>query len=150
MLKSSTMETLIGLAADDVEKAAVVLGHTIKAGAQAEQQLTLLVQYREDYLGRFHENRKTGLSVQDYRNYQRFIDKLDEAISGQQQIVKQAQERIDEAKVQWQACEKKRASYETLQTRATMEEMKKAGKREQKEADEFNSRKARMNKLRQQ
>lgn len=149
MVKSSTMETLISLATEEVEKAAVALGHTIKAGAEAEQKLTLLLQYREDYIGRFQENRKTGLSARDYQNYHNFIDKLDEAISGQQKVVKAAQERIDAAKAVWQECEKKRASYETLQKRADMKEMKKANKREQKEADEFNSRKARMARLKQ-
>lgn len=80
----------------------------------------------------------------DYQNYHNFIDKLDEAISGQQQVVKEAQGRIDAAKAAWQECEKKRASYETLQKRAVLKEMKAASKREQKEVDEFNSRKARM------
>ncbi len=149
MVKSSTMETLIGLAAEEVEKAAVVLGHKIKAGAEAEQKLTLLLQYREDYVVRFQENRKTGLSARDYQNYHNFIDKLDEAISGQQKVVKQAQERIDNAKVAWQECEKKRASYETLQKRAEAKELKKESKREQKDADEFSSRKARMAQLKQ-
>ncbi len=144
MAKSSTMTTLIDLATDEVEKAAVVLGHTIRAGAQAEQKLTLLLQYREDYVVRFQENRKSGLSAMDYQNYHNFIDKLDEAISGQQQVVKEAQGRIDAAKAAWQECEKKRASYETLQKRAVLKEMKAASKREQKEVDEFNSRKARM------
>ncbi|MDL2284147.1 flagellar export protein FliJ [Oxalobacter sp. OttesenSCG-928-P03] len=147
MVKSSTMETLISLATDEVEKAAVALGHAIRAGAEAEQRLTLLLQYREDYVVRFQENRKTGLSAMDYQNYHNFIDKLDEAISGQQKIVQQAQERIDGAKAVWQECERKRASYETLQKRAEVRKMKKELKQEQKEADEFNSRKARMAKL---
>ena len=147
MVKSSTMETLISLAAEEVEKAAVVLGHTIRAGAEAEQKLALLLQYREDYMGRFQENRKAGLSAMDYQNFHNFIDKLDEAISGQQKVVQTAQERIDAAKVVWQECEKKRASFETLQKRADVKEMKRVSKREQKEMDEFNSRKARMAKL---
>lgn len=147
MTKSSTMETLINLAAEEVEKAAVMLGHTIKAGAEAEQKLSMLLQYREDYVVRFQENRKMGLSVADYRNYSLFIDKLDEAISGQQQVVREAQGRIDAAKAAWQDCEKKRASYEILQERALEKERKKAARREQKESDEFNSRRARMVKL---
>ncbi len=149
MAKSSTMTTLINLATDEVEKAAVVLGHTIKAGAQAEQKLTLLLQYREDYVVRFQENRKSGLSAMDYQNYHNFIDKLDEAISGQQQVVKEAQGRIDAAKAAWQESEKKRSSYETLQKRAVIKEMKAANRREQKEMDEFNNRKARMIKFKQ-
>lgn len=149
MVKSSTMETLINLAAEEVERAAVVLGHTVTAGAQAEQKLALLVQYREDYVVRFEENRQAGLSVLGYKNYQFFIDKLDAAIDGQRQLVKQAQERIEEAKAAWQACERKRASYEILQTRAQMQAMKKESRREQKEADEFSSRKVRMAKLKQ-
>jgi len=149
MINPSTLETLINLAAEAVEKAAVVLGRTMKAGAEAEQRLALLLQYRDDYVGRFQQSREAGLSVLDYRNYQNFIYKLDEAIIGQQEIVRQAQERIDEARAAWQECEKKRASYETLQTREKMRQIKKENKREQKEADEFNSRKARVDKMKQ-
>jgi flagellar FliJ protein len=98
-------------------------------------------------VSRFQENRKAGLSALDYQNYHNFIDRLDEAISGQQQVVKEAQERIDTAKASWQECERKRASYEILQTRAKMAAVKKENKREQRDADEFNSRKARMAKL---
>lgn len=144
MVKASTMNTLIDLATEKVDKAAIVLGHTIKAGTEAEQKLTLLLQYREDYVVRFEENRKAGFSTEDYQNFHNFIDKLDEAISGQQRIVQEAKERINEAKAAWKECERKRASFEILKKRSVMSEMKKMAKREQKEADEFNNnRKAR-------
>ena len=149
MINPSTLETLIGLAAKEVEKAAVVLGHTMRACAETEQRLALLIQYREDYVERFQQNRKAGLSVLDYRNYLNFIDKLDEAITAQQQIVTQAKERVEEARAVWQECEKKKSSYETLQERERIRQIKKENRREQKEADEFNSRKARMDRLKQ-
>ena len=143
MTKPSTMEMLIDLATTEVDKAAVRLGHSIRFADEAEQKLVLLSQYREDYSARFQENRASGLTAMDYRNFQHFLDKLDQAIVGQQQLVRDAQKRIDEDRSLWQASERKRASFNTLATRAQKTIQKKENKIEQKQMDEFASRNSR-------
>ncbi|MDR1311446.1 MAG: flagellar export protein FliJ [Burkholderiaceae bacterium] len=148
MVDLPTMETLITLAANEVEKAAVRLGHMIRAGTDAEQKLTLLIQYREDYESRFSASRAGGVSVQDYRNFQLFMERLDEAINEQERVVAQAKQDIDLARKAWQECERKRASYDTLASREKLVRFRKELKREQKETDEFANRKARLNKAR--
>lgn len=140
MSKSSTLDTLIELATDEAGKAAVQLGHSIRFATDAEQKLAMLIQYREEYGTRFQENLKTGLSAGDYRNYQHFIDKLDQAIADQQEIVHSARDRIDQDRSSWQSSEKKRASFDTLATRVQKAAQKKENRTEQKEMDEYATR----------
>lgn len=143
MTKPSTMEMLIDLATTEVDKAAVRLGHSNRFASEAEQKLALLMQYREDYGTRFQENRESGLTAMDYRNFQKFMDKLDQAIIGQQQLVRDAQKRIEEDRSLWQASERKRASFNTLATRAQKATQKKENRVEQKQMDEYASRNSR-------
>ena len=143
MIAQTTLQTLIDLATEAVEKAAIVLGHTMRAGQEAEQRLEMLDQYRDDYLERFSQSKMKGLLAQDYLNYQRFLDKLDEALAAQKNLVRQAHERIEEARAAWQQCERKKKTYEILQSRAKNAQIRKENRREQRDVDEFNSAMAR-------
>lgn len=140
MNKFSTLETLIELAIAEVDKAAVQLGHSIRNASEAEQKLVLLIQYREEYSVRFQRNLEAGLNASDYRNYQHFIEKLDQAIDGQQEIVQTAKQRIEQDRSTWQSSERKRASFDTLAARAKKAAQKKENRTEQKEMDEYATR----------
>jgi flagellar FliJ protein len=74
-----------------------------------------------------------------YRNFQLFLEKIDNAIDGQV-VVQSSQQRVAEARAAWQACERKRMSYDTLATRARDQEMRKENKRDQKSMDEHAAR----------
>lgn len=135
-MASSTLVTLIELAENDVENAAKNLGRSIKNRDAANEQLTLLHQYRNDYVSRFQTTAQKGLNVTQFTNFQGFIDKLDQAIEGQKKLVADAEYRIELAKKAWQECEKKRLSYKTLIDRNAAAELKKENKRDQKQTDE--------------
>jgi flagellar FliJ protein len=130
------LTTLIELAENDVENAAKNLGRMIKAKDDANEQLNLLSQYRDDYEARLLANAQQGLSVTQFANFQAFIVKLDQAIDGQKTIILDAEYRIEVAKKAWQECEKKRLSYQTLIDRNAALEVKKENKRDQKQTDE--------------
>lgn len=136
----SAIDTLIELATNATDEAAKRLGHAIRAGEEAEKKLTLLFQYREDYAARFQSSLEVGLSASGYRNFQLFLDKLDQAIGGQQLVVRDTQRRIVEERSAWQASERKRMSYGTLVARAHKEEQRKETKRDQKLTDEHATR----------
>lgn len=140
MAKSSTLDTLIDLAATDTGNAAKRLGHALSASRDAEQRLEMLLQYRDEYKARFQAGLLEGLTASGYRNFQLFLGKLDQAIVGQQQIVQNAQQRIGEERSAWQECERKRKSYDLLATRAEQKELKKEGTRDQKAMDEYAAR----------
>lgn len=136
MTHPSAIETLIELAARDSDEAAKRLGLAIRASDETEKKLALLMQYREEYAARFQSGLAEGLSMMGYRNYQMFLEKLDNAIEGQQQAVRLAQQKISNERGAWQASERKRLSYDTLATRAHKEEQRKESKLDQKVTDE--------------
>ena len=140
MATSSAIHTLIELATQETDEAAKRLGRAVRADEETQQKLALLLQYRDDYAARFQASTAAGLSATGYRNFQVFIDKLDSAIAGQQEVVREAQRRVGQARSAWQESERKRMSYDTLAARAQKEEQKKENKRDQKESDEHAAR----------
>lgn len=142
MATNSALETLIELTTNQTDEAAKRLGLAVRACEDTEQKLALLLQYREDYEARFKAGLAAGISATGYRNFQLFLEKLDTAIAGQQQIVLDAKQRIVDERGAWQSSERKRMSYDTLATRVEQAEQHKENKREQKLMDEFATRQA--------
>src|SRR6478609_5948169 len=115
MANNSALDTLIELATNASDDAAKRLGHAVRANGDAEQKLAMLTQYREDYVLRFQGRMSSaGVTAAGYRNFQSFLDKLDEAIKGQQRVVQDAERRVGMERTAWQGCERKRLSYDIL------------------------------------
>jgi flagellar FliJ protein len=140
MSKISALDTLIDLATTASDDAAKRLGLAIRAGDEAQNKLTMLRQYQEDYAARFQSSLSAGMSPADYRNFQLFMQKLDTAIVGQEQVLAAAQRRIAQEQTAWRDSERKRISYDTLATRAEKELLRKEDKRSQKAMDEHATR----------
>lgn len=140
MAQLSALDTLIELATQQSDEAAKRLGKAVKAGDDAQQKLQLLMQYRDDYAARLRSSAATGLTASGYRNFQMFLDKLDDAIASQQRVVQDSQRRVSNERTAWQSSERKRLSYDTLATRAMSAQLLKQARREQKQTDEFAAR----------
>ncbi len=140
MATSSALDTLIELATKDSDEAAKRLGHCMKAAEDSEQKLVLLMQYRDDYAARFQRNLESGLTAMGYRNFQLFMDKLENAISSQQLVVREAHIHVEQERSAWQASERKRMSYGTLANRALKASQLAENKRDQKQTDEHAAR----------
>lgn len=142
MATQSALDTLIELATKDADHAAKRLGAAIRAGEEAEQKLALLLQYRDDYAARCQAGLSAGLSAAGYHNFRVFLDKLDHAISGQREVVRQTQVRIEQERTAWQASERRRLSFGTLASRAQKEARRHEMRRDQKLTDEHATRQA--------
>lgn len=140
MATTSALETLIELATKETDEAARRQGRAIRTSEEAQHKLAVLEQYRNDYALRFRENLLSGLTALNYRNFQLFIEKIDNAIFGQQEVVKQAQQRVADARIVWQMCERKRMSYGALVTRAQRIAQLRENRRDQKQTDEHAAR----------
>ena len=141
MADISALNTLIELATTEVDDAAARLGRAVRAVEEAKQKMDLLAGYRDDYAQRFQATMANGFTPMAYRNFQGFMDKLDQAISGQQQVVRDAQWRVEQERNAWRESERKRISYDALCSRARKAEEIKVAKREQKQTDEQAARK---------
>lgn len=140
MANTSALETLIELAQRDSDAAAKRLGAALKAVEEAEQKLQMLLGYRDDYANRLDQAQMAGITPFAYANFVAFVGKLDNAINGQQEVLKHANYKRDLEKTSWQESERKRLSYRTLTERAAAEALKSENKRDQKMMDDHAAR----------
>ncbi|GJI99434.1 flagellar FliJ protein [Duganella caerulea] len=142
MASKAQLETLMDLARRETDDAAKRLGASLKAVDEAKQKHQMLVGYREEYAKRFEAAQQAGITPMAYRNFQAFMEKLDVAVKGQQDMIKHAEYRSEQEKAAWQASERKRMSYSTLNDRADAEALRLENKRDQKQMDEHAARQA--------
>jgi flagellar FliJ protein len=140
MAQPSPIETLIEIAERETDDAAKRLGNAIRHQEEATGKLNLLLQYRDDYESKFQTSAAAGLNASQYGNFLAFLNKLNAAVDGQRKIIEDAERKVALAKQQWQSCEKKRLSYNTLDKRVKQQAQKKESKRDQKQTDEFAAR----------
>ena len=140
MANPSALETLIELAQRDSDDAAKRLGAALKAVDEAQQKLQMLLGYRDDYANRLDQAQMNGITPFAYANFVAFVGKLDNAINGQQEVLKHAKYKSDLEKATWQESERKRLSYRTLNDRAAAEALKLENKRDQKMMDDHAAR----------
>lgn len=140
MANPSALETLIELAQRASDDAAKRLGAALKGVEEAEQKLNMLLGYRDDYAQRLDQAQMAGITPFAYANFVAFVGKLDNAINGQQEVLKHAKYKSDLAKTAWQESERKRLSYRTLNDRAAAEALKIENKRDQKMMDDHAAR----------
>ncbi|WP_296662983.1 flagellar export protein FliJ [Paraburkholderia sp.] len=144
MTNPTPLQTLIGLAQDEVDAAAQRLGRLQRERGEVEKQLQALITYRDEYHTRFTETARQGMAAGNVRNFQAFIDTLDTAIDQQRRMLDQATTRVEAAKPEWQRCKQKLGSYEVLQTRQDQVAARKEARREQRDSDEYAARILRM------
>ncbi|MFX1685232.1 flagellar export protein FliJ [Paraburkholderia sp. A1RO-5L] len=144
MTKQTALQTLIGLAQDDVDTATQKLGRVQRERVEIEKQLKSLIDYRDEYHARFTESARAGMAAGNVRNFQAFIDTLDTAIDQQRRLLEQATQRVEAAKPDWQRSKQKLGSYEVLQSRHEEVQARKDARREQRDADEHAARALRM------
>jgi flagellar FliJ protein len=140
MANTSALETLIELAQRDSDAAAKRLGAALKAVEEAEQKLQMLLGYRDDYANRLDQAQMAGITPFAYANFVAFVGKLDNAINGQQEVLKHAKYKSELEKTSWQESERKRLSYRTLTERAAAEALRIENKRDQKMMDDHAAR----------
>ena len=140
MAQQSALNTLIEIAEKLTDEAAAKLGTAIRLSEDLEKKLNLLKKYREDYSLKMQAELKAGRDIQHIRNFQVFLGKIDDAIYGQQHLVNDAKQRVQDEKLGWQNQEKKRMSYSALEERAEKVLQKKEAKRDQFQSDEHGSR----------
>ena len=142
MANSSALDTLIELAQRASDDAAKRLGAALKTVEDADQKLQMLLGYRDDYARKLDAAQVAGITPMAYQNFVAFIGKLDNAINGQREVLKHAQYKSGLEKTAWQASERKRLSYKTLNDRAAAEALRLETKRDQKQMDEHAARQA--------
>jgi flagellar FliJ protein len=140
MTKSFSLQPLMNLAQHQNDAATRKLGQLNKLQQDAQEKLAALQQYRKDYQTRLHEAAQNGMGPTELRNFQMFINKLDEAINQQLRNVQQSQASTQIGRGVFDSTQRKLKSFDTLQQRHFDAQNKIAAKQEQKTLDEHTGR----------
>lgn len=140
MSKPFALQTVLELMQRRTDDATLQLARLIAAEQDAKAKLDLLSQYRQEYAQRFQTTAQAGMSPLQWKNFQDFLARLDEAIAQQQQLVLQSQNRTVAGQAHWKAQRIRLQAIDTLSVRHAKAEAVKEGRREQKVVDEYAAR----------
>ena len=140
MSKPFALQTIHELMQTRADDATQLLARLIASERNAKDKLEMLRKYRDDYADKFRQAAQNGLTPGEWRNYQEFLGRLDEAIEAQGQAVAQQVQRTASGQAHWQHQQMKLKAFDTLSERHYASENAQELKREQKNQDEFASR----------
>src|SRR3546814_3212971 len=123
MAKHSSLPMLIDLARDGANQAGKQLQALTSERASADQQLSMLLVYRQDYAERLSKAAEIGLSASNYHNFRQFIATLDEAITQQNRVDAQIDARIEQGRRHWHAEKRRVSSFEAMQSRERQQQL---------------------------
>lgn len=139
MHKSNPLDTLIELTLNQTEQAERKLQLLTAERRNAQEQLSTLHVYRQDYAERLMKSTESGMSASNYHNFRQFIATLDEAISQQNRVVAHIDLKIEAGKKHWYAEKRRLSSFETLQARKKQQQRVVDNRNEQRANDEISA-----------
>ena len=139
MIKPFSLQPLMNLAEHQNKSATSKLGQLNRQQQDAQQKLDMLREYRKDYQNRLQEATQSGMDHAGLRNFQQFINKLDEAINQQIKAVEKSKLSTQTGRDEFSITQRKLKSFDTLQQRHIETQREANGKLEQKAQDEHTS-----------
>ncbi|AJQ99672.1 MULTISPECIES: flagellar export protein FliJ [Hafnia] len=139
---SSPMSTLRDLAQQDVDDATTALGKSRQAYLHAEQQLSMLLNYQDEYRQKLNQGMSGGMDASRWQNYQQFIRTLDQAIDQHRVQLNQCNVRLATATRCWQEKQQRLNAFCTLHERQEQQLKMQLNKQDQKRMDEYAQRAA--------
>ncbi|MDP1773585.1 MAG: flagellar export protein FliJ [Methylobacter sp.] len=145
MKKSQRIKTIVDIKATQEKNALEVLGAVQRKLQSMQAQVEGLRNYRKEYQVRFDQLGIKGVNVAQLLEFRSFIDKLDKAIIGQEQVLSSIEAELMTKRKIWEELHHKTQSLQKVCDSALAIEMKQEAKREQLEQDERASRIGRNN-----
>ena len=140
MKKSQRIQTIVDIKAQQEKKSLEAFGDSQRRHQDAQQQLDHLRQYRQEYLDKFQNHAGVGMNVTALIDFRAFIEKLDQAINGQVQLVQQIELEVMNKRKTWENMHQHTQSLQKVFDGIVAEELKIENKREQVESDDRSSR----------
>jgi len=122
------------------DEATQSLARLLAAERDAKKKLEMLLQYREEYTTRFREAAQDGLGQPEWRNFQEFLNRPDEAITQQLQSVSLQEAHTAAGQAEWRQQQKRLKAFDALSERHRASEARWESRQEQKTQDEFAAR----------
>lgn len=141
MSKKISWELLLDLASKEVDQAVEALAGAVQTQKEAEDRLSMLEKFYDDYLQAQADSARSGLTAEELKNQRLFMDRLGAAISQQKKVVGTCALQTENRHSEWQGNYLKLKSYGVLTKRLETRNALNAGKQEQRLLDEFATRK---------
>lgn len=135
-MKAFPLQSLLDLSQTRMDDAARKLGQLLASEQEVEKTLSLLEQYREEYEARFRQAAQTGLTREEWGNYQSFLGRLDEAVSQQRVLVEASKQRTVDGQKEWLDKRNRVKAFDALSQRHKANEVHSEAKTEQRAQDE--------------
>lgn len=139
-MPADSLEPLLEVMQNRSDDATKRLGQLIAAEQDAKARLQLLIQYRDEYAERFRQAAQQGLSHMEWRNFQDFMGRIDEAVAHQRTQVIASQQNTAAGQADWIFHRNKLKAVGTLYAKRQAAEAYTANRRDQKSQDEFAAR----------
>lgn len=136
MTKPFSLQPLVNLAEHQNKSAARKLGQLNRQQQIAQQKLDTLLGYRRDYQDKLQKATQNGMSPVELRNFEQFIQKINDAINQQIRVVEQSKASTQIGRNEFDTTRHKVKSLDTLKERHIETQKKAAEKSEQKALDE--------------
>ncbi|AGE94137.1 flagellar biosynthesis chaperone [Citrobacter amalonaticus Y19] len=142
MAEQGALATLKDLAEKEVDDAALLLGEMRRGFQQAEEQLTMLLDYQNEYRSNLNNDMSQGIASNRWINYQQFIQTLEKAVEQHRQQLTQWTQKVDVALNSWREKKQRLQAWQTLQDRQNAAALLAENRLDQKKMDEFAQRAA--------
>ncbi len=138
-----SLQTLVDWAKAEQDEAARALAQISRQREEAQERLSMLVRYHEEYLDQRNILvQREAWRPADQLNMHRFLGELESAIAQQRSLVTELHRSFHERHGLWAAAVQKSSRFDILMGRALAGQRIFADRLEQKQADEWASRKA--------
>jgi flagellar FliJ protein len=140
MSKPFALQTVLDLMQSRSDAATQRLARLIAAEQSEKGKHALLQQYRDEYSARFRQAAQDGLTQPQWRNFQQFLDRLDEALDQQALVVRRQETQTAAGQAEWQQHQVKLKAFDALAARHHATEARNETRLEQKVQDEHAAR----------
>ena len=136
MKRSRRLQPVVRVAENRQQQAARALGLAQGELAQAQQRLSELKGYREEYIRRFQAAGAQGMVVVQMADYRQFLHRLAMAIEQQVKVVAHVTARVEDQRRRWFASRGKAQMLDNVVQRYQADEQREADRKEQVELDD--------------
>lgn len=136
MKSSQKLRPVARVAQQQERDAARQLGDHMRQLEQQQKQLDDLISYRASYEANYLAATQTGLSVAQMQDYQVFLNRLDNAITQQRQVVTGSSRDRDRCQANWQGAHGHSKMIDKVVEKRQHAEKQQHEKQEQRESDD--------------
>ena len=145
MKKSQRLTTVVEIKETQEKKVLEMLGDCQSKHLKKVNQLENLIKYRQQYQEKYKLLAGNGLGIKQILEYRAFIDKLEKAITKEDQMLEVSSKELVAKRKKWEVAHQQTISMQKARDTALAGELKIVEKQEQAELDERASRGGRKN-----